>query len=160
MRNNKRTHRLNIPGISPVIINGKRYIRVEAMCKRFITNKYIKCLYDICRCWNDSYHILDTLVRHEIIKQNADHSLEWTLTKTSLACLFKKMDTIDYEDDEDDENGYACHIPGGFWNPISTLFGIKRDTLKKLAHNKITYGGQSKDMEKLNAILKENGIQL
>ena len=154
MRNNESTQRLNIPGISPVIIDGQRGIKFEAMFNIFITNKYIKCLRDIICCWNESYYILDTLIMHGIIKQRVDCSMEWTLNKTSLAWLFKNMHIIIPED------GHAFHIPGGFWNPVATLFAEKRETLKKLAHNKIAYGGKSQDIEKLDAILKENGIQL
>jgi len=157
MRKSENTKHLNIPGISPVTVNYRgetiRGIRIEAMAKRFITNKYIKCLRDICEYWDNSYYILDTLIRQDIIKQRDDYSMEWTLNKTSLAMLFKKMHLRDHIDD------YIIHVSGGFWNSVATLFGEKRETLKKLAHNKITYGGRSEDIEKLDAIFKENGIQ-
>jgi len=152
---NENAQRLNIPGISPVTINGEKTILFEAMRKKFITNNYIKALHDICFYWYGSYEILDTLIRHGIIKQREDYSMEWTLNKTSLAWLFKEgMVTMDYDD------GYTYHIPGGFWNPVAILFGEKREILKKLIHNKMAYGGNSQDIERLKAILNENGIQL
>lgn len=157
------TQHLNIPGITPIIfygkidgenVNGERMIKFEAMRKNDITNKYIKCLHDIIWYWDNSYYVLDTLIRHGVINKSNDYSMKWTLNKTSLAWLFKKMKTINNEDN------YSFHIPGGFWNPISVLFGEKKEILKRLAHNKITYGGQSQDIEKLKTILKENNIDL
>jgi len=150
----KNTQHLNIPGISSVIINGERAIRIEAMAKRFITNKYINCLHNICYYWNNSYYILDTLIGHVVIKQRDDYSMEWTLTDTSLAWLFKKMHLNKCED------GYVSHIPCGFWKPIATLFGKKSETLRKLVYNKFTFGGKSQDIGILNTILNENNINL
>jgi len=156
MGKNKKIQRLNIPGISPVIIDGERGIKCDAVGKRFITNKYIKCLHDICWVWGaEGYYVLDTLISHGIIKQQADYSMEWTLTKTSLAWLFKKMKISEDED-------IIIHVPGHFWNPIATLFGEKKEILTKLAHNKNIAGEnwKSPDIEKLLSILRDNGIQL
>jgi hypothetical protein len=152
MKNNENTPHLNIPGITPETIYTTveqveqvywtmpipgativKTIKFEAMSKRFITNKYIKCLHDICHCWNESYYVLDALIIHDIIKQRADCSMEWTLNKTSLAWLFNNMKTNTYDSD------YVFHIPGGFWNPIATLFGENKETLKKLISNKNGY---------------------
>jgi hypothetical protein len=159
MKNNERTKHLIIPGITPVIINGERGVSVEAMSKRFITNKYIKCLYDICFYWVHGYYILDILIGHGIIKQRTDYSLEWTLNKTSLAWLFKKRN-ITVADDEEEEDDHKFHIPGGFWNPVGVLFSVRKETLKKLAYNESTYGGWSKDIETVKTVLEENGILL
>jgi len=112
---------LRIPGITPCVLNGeikgekvdgKRIIMSEAFCGRFFSNKYIKCLHDICSYWEESYYILDTLIGHGIIKQCDDYSLEWTLNKTSLAWLFKKMHTIN------NEENYTYTFPADFGIPF------------------------------------------
>jgi hypothetical protein len=83
--------------------------------------------------------------------------MEWTLTKKSLAWLFRKRDkTVN----EDEDKYYITHIPGGFWNPVGILFSVKKETLKRLAYNEKEYGGRSQDIEKLKTVLEENGIQL
>jgi hypothetical protein len=183
MKNNESIQCLNVPGIRPEIIpyyitpegeniyftkeapKGERIYYMRSICiegtstsKNLFKNKYTKCLHDICIFWYEGYYVLDALMRHDIIKQHSDYSLKWTLNKTSLAWLFKKMIKTTMEVDDDDY--YVYHIPGGFWNPIATLFGMKRETLTKLAYNEKEYGGKSQDIEKLETILKENRIQL
>jgi hypothetical protein len=166
MKNNENPQRLNIPGITPVIIDGKNAIAVEAMAKRFVKNNYVQALYDICWYWGaESYFILDALVVNGIIKQDTDYSMKWTLTKTSLAWLFKNIKLQAEYEDRDCQKFF--HIRGGFWNPIAVLFGENKETLKKLICNKNAYAikhngkeTKSEDIEKLKTILKENGIQL
>ena len=160
MITDKRTYLLNVPGITPITIDGEKMIKFEVrqgpLAKTYFSNKYAECLHEIIWHWEDAFFFIGALICEGIIEQHEDYSLEWKLNKTSLAWLFKKMPFHILIDGE-----YYSPITGGFWNPVKTLFNIKKGSLKKLLHIKETYTGHySLDFKKMKTALEKHGYEI
>jgi hypothetical protein len=92
---------------------------------------------------------LEVLVREGFVKVTGSEKCEWLKSKTSLAEYFKWA------------GGDADWVPGGFWAPIESVFGIKRHSLRKLAGQNANplKPDESRDFKKIKAVLQQLRIK-
>jgi len=81
-----------------------------------------------------------------IIRRISFDKYEWTETKTSLAEYFLKIR----------RNKDKKRIPGGFWNPIETAFGVDRKTLSHLGSKMNTGNKESPSFKRVYKLILKN----
>jgi hypothetical protein len=99
-------------------------------------------LEDVMRYFPQLQEDFDMLIGQKVITREIGGGYKWHYSLTSLGEYFKSIEA-DYS------------IPGGFWNPIETAFGIKRGTLRHLVSNngREFKRERSRDFEKIIAML-------
>ena len=78
-------------------------------------------LKECARCFPKFYNEIDDLLREGYLEITSPEKCLWLKSRTSLAQYFKWT------------GKGVKRIPHGFWSPIEKAFGIKRNTLRKLA---------------------------
>jgi len=88
-----------------------------------------------------------------VIKRIAFDHYEWTKSETSLAEYFKWIGEEERKKIEKNQ----LNIPGGFWNPIATVFRKNQRRLSKLAGNNANpfKPKESKGFKEIRKIVEE-----